>query len=498
MHLRSLSRLLLCGLLLLTAHTASADWPQFRGPLASGYAPDADPPAVWAESGPASKNLRWKIELPGLGLSSPVVWGDRIYLTATIPAEKSAAAEKSATAPLEDAHQHEHTEDKHEHEHEHTPDDGAHDNMAPQREHRFVVLAVERESGEIAWQTTVRTARPHEGTHVTGSWASASPVTDGEYLYAFFGSQGIYALNLDGENEGKVAWEKDLGKMTVRHEHGEGASPAVYGEVLAVNWDHQGDSFVVALNKRTGEELWRAARDEITSWSTPLIVTPEDQESGAGKPQLVVSATKAVRSYDLATGKVLWQASGLSRNVVASPVASDGIVYAMNSYDWQALLAIRLDAATRLGGDVTEKAEAIAWTRSRDTSYVPSPLLGDGLLCFVKHLQAIFTCVDPLDGSKIFGPARLPGLRMIYASPVLAGGKIYIVGRDGSTVILTREDFALLSVNQLDDQFSASPAVDVDSLYLRGDKYLYRLAEPTSKVQPAQASKPEDAATGLE
>jgi len=411
-------------------------WPQWRGPTGNGVA-GGNPPLTWSET----ENVRWKVPLPGKGLSTPILWGERIFLTATVPFGESGEV---------------HSEHPH----------GAHDNAEPVRSHRFVVLAVNRADGRILWQRTVREGRPHEATHVTGSWASHSMVTDGKLAYASFGSAGIYALDM----EGKVVWEKDLGDMEIFHEHGEGSSPVLYGETLVVNWDHQGQSYLFALDAGTGKERWKVARDEITSWSTPLVVEHD------GKAQVIVAATKRVRAYDLKSGAPLWECGGLSRNVVASPVAADGYVYVGNSYDRRAMMAIRLADAK---GDITG-TDAVAWSRDRDTPYVPSPVLHDDTLCFLKHSQGLLTCLEAKSGKSLFGPVRLPGIRNVFASPVAASGRLYIPGRNGATaVVKLGAPFELLALNQLDDSFSASPAVAGDELYLRGQNHLYSLAVNT-------------------
>ena len=407
-------------------------WPQWRGPLGTGVAPRGDAPVEWSEE----KNVRWKTPIPGKGLSSPVIWGDRVFLTAAVP--HGAASETGGD--------------------HHAP--GAHDNLPPSHSHRFVVMAIDRRDGSVLWKTTVRDERPHEATHVTGSWASNSAVTDGKHVFAFFGSRGIYCLDM----QGRVIWEKDLGEMQIRHAHGEGSSPALFGDTLIVNWDHQGDSFVVALDKSNGKQRWKVARDEITSWSTPLVV------SHGGKAQVVISATKRVRAYDLATGERIWSCAGLSRNVVASPVAADGMVFVANSYDWQAMLAIRLDRAR---GDVTG-TDAVVWVRDRDTPYVPSPVLADGNLCFIKHNQAVLTCVDPATGATRVGPKRLSGLQSVFASPVAAAGRLYVAARNGATAVVSLEDgYDVRALNRLDDSFSASPAIVGDEIFLRGEHFLY-------------------------
>ena len=415
---------------------ALRNWPQWRGPLANGVAPHANPPLHWSET----NNLRWKTPLPGKGHSTPIVFGDRVFLTAAVPIG-------DAQKPVYD----------------NAP--GTHDNVPVTHRHQFVVLAVNRKDGKILWKKILREEFPHEGGHQTGSLASNSPVTDGERLYAFFGSRGLYCLDLNGG----LKWEKDLGRMQTLHAHGEGSSPVLHGDTLIVCWDHEGDSHLYTFDKRTGKERWKIARDEKTSWSTPLVVEHE------GKPQLIISATKRVRSYDLATGALLWECAGLSRNVVCSPVAGHGMVFAANSYDWQALLAIRLAGAK---GDITDTPN-LAWKLNRLTPYVSSPLLYDDTLYFLRHNQNILSRFEPATGKPRGEPLRLDGIRdFIFASPVGAAGRIYITARDGTTVVLRHDrDNAALAVNRLDDIFSASPALADKELYLRGEQFLYCIAE---------------------
>ncbi len=416
------------------AESAPRYWPQWRGPLATGEAPHADPPVEWSEG----ENVRWKLALPGRGHSTPVVWGDRLFLTAAIP--HGEPLRPAAERP------------------------GAHDNAPLTRRQEFVVLAVGRRDGKILWQTTVHEAVPGEGGHVTASHASHSPVTDGELLFASFGSHGLYALDLDGD----LKWKADLGRMLTLHGHGEGASPALAGDTLVVNWDHEGPSSLVAFDKRTGRERWRVARDEVSSWATPIVV-----EHG-GRLQVVVSGTRRLRGYDLATGKVIWECGGLSHNIVASPVAGDGLVFAGSSYEKQALLAVRLDGAR---GDVTA-TDRLAWMRTHGTPYVPSPLLYQGALYYLRHYQGILTRVDAATGRDRPGPVRLPGLGNVYASPVAAAGRVYVTGLDGTTLVLSAGDRPeVLAVNRLDDRFSASAAAVDRELYLRGERSLYCLAE---------------------
>jgi outer membrane protein assembly factor BamB len=415
---------------------ALRNWPQWRGPLANGVAPLANPPIHWNET----NNVRWKIPMPGKAHSSPIVFGDSVYVLAAMPVGE-------AQKPVYDD----------------AP--GVHDSVPVTHRHQFVALAISRRDGTVSWKKVLREEWPHEGGHETGSLASSSPVTDGEQLYVFFGSRGLYGLNLKGD----LKWSKDLGRMHTLHAHGEGSSPVLYGDTLIVCWDQERDSFLYAFDKRTGQQLWKVPRDEKTSWSTPLVVEHE------GKPQVIVSATKRVRGYDLATGAQLWECAGLTDNVVSSPVYTDGVVIAGNSYYSQAMLAIRLAGAK---GDITGTT-SVLWKLNRMTPYVSSPLLYDNTLYFLRHNQNILSRLEPLTGKPRDGALRLEGINdFIFASPVGAAGRIYVTARDGVTVVLRHDnENATLAVNKLKDSFSASPALVDRELYLRGEQFLYCIAE---------------------
>jgi len=409
-------------------------WPAWRGPLATGEAPLAQPPTTWSES----ENLRWKARLPGRGHGSPIVWGNRVFVTTAIPVGDELPS-RSTKAP------------------------GAHDNIPVSRRQQFAALAIDRETGTVVWQRVLREAFPHDGGgHYTGSLASQSPVTDGTRLYVSFGSEGIFALDW----QGAVVWERDLGKMYPVHGHGEGSSPAVWRDLLFVNWDHERESFLVALDSGTGEERWRVARDEITSWGSPVIIDHR------GEPQLVVSGTRRIRAYRPETGELIWECGGLSTNVVASPVAGDGFLFAGSSYDTKAFLAIRLEGAR---GDLTG-GEQVVWSRNRATPYVPSPLLAGGTLFFLHHYQGVLIGVDPRTGEDRPGAFRLPGMTDVYASPVAAAGRIYITDRDGTTVVYQQgERPKFVAENRLEDRFSASAAMAGREFFLRGERWLYCL-----------------------
>ena len=423
-------------------------WPQWRGPLASGVAPEGDPPLEWA----ADKNIKWKVEIPGKGSATPVVWGDRIFVLTAVPTDKRAPAKTqppAEAAPSEGAQA------------------GRQRDVQPEFIQQFVVIAINRKDGQTLWQKIVREELPHEGANpnATITWASSSPVTDGQMIYAYFGSRGLYALDM----KGNLKWERDFGDMNTGG-FGEGSSPALDGDRLVVNWDHDGESFIAALDKKTGKELWRNPRDEKTTWGTPLIV-----EHG-GKKQVITAATRKVRSYDLAEGTLLWEGPGLlTTSCVASPVHANGVVYVMSGFRGSALHAIQLAAAK---GDITAASQAIVWKYDRDTPWVPSPLLYGDELYFLKSNTGILSVFNAKTGEKLYGPQRLEGVPNVYASPVGAAGRVYIAGREGGVAVIARgPEFKLLALNQLDDGFDASPVVVGNELYLRGRNHLYRISK---------------------
>jgi len=407
-------------------------WPQWRGPQMSGVSASATPPAIWSES----KNVRWKIEIPGRGSASPVVWGDRVYLLTAIPVAGGVADPHAPRGGL--------------------PERGL---------HRFVVMAINRKDGKVVWQQTAREAEPHEASHNdNGTWASSSAITDGEHVIAPFESQGLYAYDMNG----KLVWQKDLGDKYMRNTFGEGSTPALYKDRLFYVWDHQKESFIVALDKRTGEELWRVKRDEIDTWATPLVVERN------GITQVIVPGMNRVRSYDAANGQIVWETAGLTMNPIPSPVYGDGMVFLTSGFRGNSLKAVKLDGAK---GDITN-TPAVAWTLDRDTPYVPSPLLYNGILYFLKTNNGLLTAVDAKTGKPHYQAQRIEGVPNVFASPVAAAGKIFVVGRGGATaVIKPGPTLEVIATNTLDDHFDASPALVGGEMYLRGVKSLYCVAE---------------------
>lgn len=425
------------GPLALGAHLAQSPsqpgerfWPQWRGPHATGVSATATPPVQWSDT----KNVRWKIEIPGRGSSSPIVWGDRVYVLSAVPPE----------VPIDQSH---------------TP------RGASPSKHRFVVLAIDRKTGKVMWERTAREEAPHEAAHPqNGSWASASPITNGEILIAPFESRGLYAYAMDG----KLLWQSDLGDKRMRNQFGEGSTPVLFRNRLVVVWDHTSGSFITVLDARTGKEIWRQTRDEIDSWATPLVFERD------GRAQVIVPGMNRVRSYDLETGEIIWHTAGLTMNPIPSPVADGALVYLMSGFRGNSLKAIRVAGAK---GDITG-TDAIQWTLDRDTPYVPSPLLYDGILYFLKSNNGILSAFDARTGKPHFQLQRLPSIPDVFASPVGAAGRIYITSRDGTTVVLKHgPTLETVAENKLSDGFDASPALADREIYMRGYKYLYSIGE---------------------
>ncbi|HVJ82203.1 MAG TPA: PQQ-binding-like beta-propeller repeat protein, partial [Planctomycetia bacterium] len=372
------------------------DWRQWRGPLASGAAAStANPPVEWSET----NNLRWKVRIPGAGTSTPIIVADKIFLLTAV--EEGAAAEKGK-APAGDKGKK-------------GGQGGFGRSPKPTAKVDFNVVCLDRKTGATVWTKTLKSEVPHEGHHRDHGFASFSPVTDGSRLYVLYGSRGLYCLDLAGD----VKWTKELGRMETRNGFGEGSSPALHENTLVINWDHEGADFVAAFDKRTGDELWRQPRDEPTSWTTPVIC------GISGKMQVVIPGTKRCRAYDLATGKELWDAPGLTTNVIPSGIADGEMVYLTSGFRGAEFLAIRLGKT----GDLT-KTDAIVWKHSKETPYVPSPMLSNGKLYFFKGNEGVLSSLDAATGKPAMAATRVPGLGSVYASPVAVGKELYLRGRN--------------------------------------------------------------------
>jgi streptogramin lyase/mono/diheme cytochrome c family protein/plastocyanin/cytochrome c5 len=424
------------------AQSIEGNWHQWRGPENKGVSRSAKPPLEWSEE----KNLAWKVEIKGNGTSSPIVWGDKVFITTAINTNQ---VDPSLPKP----------EDQPER---------VFGIKHPNTSYEMVVLCFDRSSGKQLWREVAKIVVPHEGHHKDASFASGSSFCDGERLYCWFGSAGLYAYSLDGQK----LWERDLGPAKMGASLGEGSSPVVHDGKIVLVRDHSGQSTIECFESATGKTIWKKERDEGNTWATPAIAEYE------GTTQVITPGTNAVRSYNLADGELIWKATGLTNNCAPCPIVDGPTVYCMTGYKGHALLAIPITGK----GDVTDQ---IQWKADRGTPYVPSAALYDGQLYFTQSNQGILTSLEAKDGKEVIARTRVPELGDIYASPVAADGRIYLVGRKGTTVtIAAGTEFKVLATSQLDDNFHASPALAGKQLFLRGMRFLYCLEEGASAQGP--------------
>ncbi len=411
-------------------------WPQWRGPLGTGAAIKGNPPVQFGEN----ENLKWKTNIPGLGHSTPIVWEDKIIL--------QTAVETNEVAP------------------EAPEGAGAGSRMAPNQTdkiHEFYVLAVDRNTGEVLWKTMTTREWPQENTHELGSWASNSPCTDGEMIYAYFGSRGLYCLDFDGN----IKWKKDFGQMQKHMSFGEGSSPYVHGDKIFVLWDHEGDSYLYALDKKTGNIDWQVARDLNTSWSSPMVVNVD------GRLQVITAATDNITAYDFETGEIIWTSSGLTRNVIPNPVYSNGILYVMSGFRGSAMQAIDISKAK---GNIIG-TDAILWEYNQHTPYTPQPLLMNGKLYFLRVNNGFLSCIDAKTGEPYYSRENLEDISNLYSSPTGVDDRIYIAAENVVMVVKAGETFEVIASNELNDNFHASPVIVGNELILRGFDSLYCFSE---------------------
>jgi len=415
---------------------AEDNWMQWRGPLGTGVAIKGNPPVEFSET----KNLKWKIDIPGKGHATPIIYEDKIIVQTSVATDKKVAIENKDG------------EDK--------------SWMKPSSTefiHDYIVLCIDRNNGQTIWQTTATSELPKESTHELGSWASNSPCTDGENIYAYFGSRGLFCLDFDGH----ILWQRDFGQMEKRASFGEGASPFVYKDRIFILWDHEGDSWLYCLDKKTGEDIWKVERDEGTSWTTPLVIEVD------GKTQVITNATQAVRSYDYENGNLIWSSTGMTGNVIPVPMVENNILYAMSGFRGSALQAIDL---TKASGDINN-TDAIIWEYNQDTPYTPSAILMDGKLYFLRVNNGFLSCLNAKDGSVVYSNQKLEGISNIFSSPSGADGKIYIASKGICLVVKAGENFEILASNVLDDDFHASPIFVDNQLILRGFESMYCFEE---------------------
>ncbi len=412
-------------------------WPTWRGPNADGVAVKGDPPITWSET----ENVKWKVPVPDSSDCTPVIWGDKIFIQTAVALAEGAEAPRPVVPEIEREIF----------------------MKKPLMPYQFSVMCLDRNTGETLWQKTVREEYPHEGFHPSGGLSNYSPVTDGKHVWVSFGSRGLHCFDVDGNHK----WSSDLVPMLSFRSFGEGSSPALVGDSIIVVADHEGDSMIFSFDKNTGEKLWERARDESTSWATPLPVEIN------GRMEVVTSGSNFIRSYDVQTGDLVWECSGLTKLAIPSPVISDGKVILTTGFADPVMIAINLGGK----GDLTT-SDAVSWKIEEGTPYISSPLLYNNRIYTFDNLKANLTCHEASTGRALFVQERLPGMKQIYASPAGAAGRIYVIDRKGTALVLKQSDSVeILATNTLDDEFDASPVIVGEELYLKGAKFLYCIAK---------------------
>jgi len=438
---------------LLAACAASAsagDWPQFRGPNASGIGDGTKPPVRWDAT--KQTNIVWSAEIPGLSVSSPVVWGDRVFVATAISSDPKQTLRTGLF--------------------------GDTDSVNDSSPHQWKLLALDKKTGKILWEQTARQGTPKTKRHPKSSQASPTPVTDGKVVVAYFGSEGLYAYTV----EGKLLWKKDLGVQNAGwffdpdSEWGAASSPVIHKNTVILLCDRQKDSFIAAFDLKDGRELWRTARAEIPTWGTPTIVAGKD------RVELATNGSKAIRGYDADTGKELWTLGPNSEVACTTPVSAHGLIFVTAGYPpVQPIYAIKVGSA----GDLTlksgkESSDAIAWSKSRGGVYLPSPLVyGDHL--YTINNNGVMTVYNAKSGERIY-QQRIGEGGAFTASPIAAAGKLYAATEDGDIfVIKAGPQYELLAKNPMGEPMLATPAFSGDLLIVRGAKHLFAIAE---RAQP--------------
>ena len=418
---------------------AESNWPQFRGPEARGVAEDGGLPDRWS----ATDNVEWKTDLPGRGWSSPIVWGNRVFLTTVVNLGESEEPKKGLYF-------------------------GGNRLAPPDSIHQWKVLCLDLETGRIVWERQVHEGKPASSIHLKNSFASETPVTDGERVYALFGNVGLFCFDLDGN----PVWEKTIKSRRTRFGWGTAASPVLHGDRVYIVNDNDEESYLLALDKATGEEVWRTPREEKSNWSTPFI-WENDQRS-----EIVTPGSRGVRSYDL-DGTLLWSFKGMSSITIATPYESEGLLYISSGYvgdKRRPLYAIRPGA----NGDISlaegeSSNEWIAWSHPQAGPYNPTTLVYGGRL-YVLYDQGALACFSASDGAVIYERERIPEARRFTTSPWAYVGKVFCLNEDGVTFVVKAGDqLELLHTNPLadDDMGMATPAIAGDRLLIRTSARVY-------------------------
>lgn len=413
------------------------NWHHWRGPSANGSSPKADPPIHWD----SKTNIKWKIDLPGRGSATPVVWREKVFILSAIKTDRTA---KESELPKPDPQFQTKTK-------------------PPTNFYKFIVLCIDRNTGKVLWEKLAAERVPHEGHHETHSYAAGSPTTDGKFLYCSFGSFGTYCYDLDGN----LKWTRDLGLLHTRLGWGEAVTPVISDKSLFLNYDQEVDSTLYSLNAATGETNWYNKREEKTSWNAPLVV------EHAGRKQVITNGTSRIRSHDFATGDLIWSCGGMTVNAIPSIIAYQDAAICMSGYGGAMAVSVPLSSK----GDLANKGK-VNWRYNAGTPYVPSPVLVGDKVYFTAMNDPFLTVLDAKTGKPNIEKERLPQLKTFYASPVTAAGRVYFTDRSGTTLVMNAGDsLDVLAVNKLDETIDASPVLVGKQLILRGERTLYCIEE---------------------
>ncbi|MFN9642793.1 MAG: PQQ-binding-like beta-propeller repeat protein [Pirellula sp.] len=469
---------------------AQDNWPNWRGPQNNGASLTASPPTQWN----ASSGILWKSPIDGEGSSTPIVWDQQVILLSAFKTEKTdpessaqvqfsmdseSRFRSSSSNPEPEAPKTRRvpsvarvveSSDVHSGIRDIGRDDrsgGKRANPYPTNVYKFLVSSFDLRTGAKNWQLPVVEESPHEGGHETNNFASCSPATDGKCIYVFWGSRGIFCLDM----QGKMLWSSDLGQKYTRLQFGEGASAALHGNTLIVPWDHESESYLAALNTENGDLKWKTGRSpEKTTWATPVVVEVGDQTQ-------VIMHGRVVRGYDFRDGSLLWECDGQTENPIPTPLVYQQNVIVMSGYRGAACYSISLSSR----GTVSSNSDSIRWTYPFNTPYVPSPTLYQDKIYFLYENQALLTCLNAATGKPIYARKKIGELSDIYASVGSADGKIYIVDRTGTTAVVDAgESGEVIATNRVaeDETFDASPVFVNDRLLLRSNKHLYCIGKP--------------------
>ncbi|HEY7785746.1 MAG TPA: PQQ-binding-like beta-propeller repeat protein [Pyrinomonadaceae bacterium] len=415
------------------------NWPQWRGPDSQGVSDETSLPSEWT----TTKNVKWKTPIAGRGHSSPIVWGKKIFLTTALDGEAVPGRKPGVTHKLSDGSDFVHP-----------------DAVGADLKHTFKVICLDRDSGKILWERVAYEGPVHDSRHKKASFASSTPATDGKYVFAFFGSEGLYAFDYNG----KQIWKQDLGKLGTASV-GYGVSPILFGDLVIMQCDESGmNSFIVAFDKKTGKEVWRVARKVDVTWTSPVLVKT------AKRTELVTAAAEAIIAYDPATGKELWRHKGLQSNAVPTPVVSKDLVIVTSGYPTKIALAIKAGG----DGDITGSPNLV-WSYNKGTAYVPSPILY-GEYVYLMTGNGSISCLDVKTGKVAYEGARVPKPTTFMASPVAYEGKIFLTSEEGDTFVLKAgPKHEVIQTNSLGEPVYASPAIAGGRVFIRGEKNLYAI-----------------------